>query len=34
VSAKYEFIDAPKAQHPIVKMCDWAGVSRSGYYEP
>jgi putative transposase len=33
VSVKYEFIDAQKAQHPIVKMCDWAGVSRSGYYE-
>jgi putative transposase len=33
VSAKYEFIDAQKAQYPIVKMCDWAGVSRSGYYE-
>ena len=33
MSVKYEFIDAQKAQHPIVKMCDWAGVSRSGYYE-
>jgi putative transposase len=33
VSAKYEFIDAQKAHYPIVKMCQWAQVSRSGYYE-
>ncbi|MEU7988289.1 hypothetical protein AB0B56_25800 [Streptosporangium canum] len=31
--AKYELIDAEKAHHPIVKMCAWLGVSRSGYYE-
>jgi putative transposase len=33
VSAKYEFIDAQKAHYPIVKMCQWVQVSRSGYYE-
>jgi putative transposase len=33
VSAKYEFIDAQKAHYPILKMCQWAQVSRSGYYE-
>lgn len=31
--AKYEFIDAQKANYPIVRMCDWARVSRSGYYD-
>lgn len=33
MSSKYEFIDAEKASFPIVKMCAWAGVSTSGYYE-
>jgi putative transposase len=33
VSAKYEFIDAEKAHYPIVKMCAWAAVSTSGFYE-
>jgi putative transposase len=33
VSAKFELIDAEKANFPIVKMCEWAGVSTSGYYE-
>ncbi|UUW89638.1 IS3 family transposase [Pimelobacter simplex] len=33
VSAKYEFIDAQKAHYPVVKMCAWAGVSRSGFYD-
>jgi putative transposase len=33
VSAKFEFIDAQKADLPIVKMCEWAEVSTSGYYE-
>jgi putative transposase len=32
VSAKYGFIDAQKAHFPILKMCQWAQVSRSGYY--
>jgi putative transposase len=33
VSAKFEFIDAQKAQYPIVKMCAWLDVSTSGFYE-
>jgi putative transposase len=33
VSAKFEFIDAQRADFPIVKMCEWAEVSTSGYYE-
>jgi putative transposase len=33
VTSKYEFIDAEKANYPIVKMCDWLNVSRSGFYE-
>ncbi len=33
MSAKFEFIDAQKADFPIVKMCAWAEVSTSGYYE-
>jgi len=33
VRAKYEFIDAQKAYYPVVKMCTWLGVSRSGFYE-
>lgn len=33
MSARYEFIDAQKAHYPIVTMCAWANVSRSGYYE-
>ncbi|MEV0830088.1 hypothetical protein [Nonomuraea rubra] len=31
--AKYELIDAEKANHKIARMCAWLGVSRSGYYE-
>jgi len=33
VSSKYEFIDGEKANYPIVKMCRWAEVSTSGFYE-
>jgi transposase InsO family protein len=33
VSAKLELIDAQKADFPIIKMCEWAEVSTSGYYE-
>jgi putative transposase len=33
VRAKFELIDAEKANFPIVKMCEWARVSTSGYYE-
>ena len=31
MTAKFEFIDAQKANFPIVKMCVWAEVSTSGY---
>jgi transposase InsO family protein len=33
VSAKFAFIDAEKDNYPIRKMCAWAGVSKSGFYE-
>jgi putative transposase len=33
VSSIYEFIDGEKANYPVVRMCDWADVSRSGFYE-
>jgi putative transposase len=33
VSARFDFIDAEKAYYPIVKMCRWAAVSTSGFYE-
>lgn len=33
MSSVYEFIDGEKANYPIVKMCEWSGVSRSGFYE-
>jgi transposase InsO family protein len=33
VSAKFEFIDAEKASYPVLRMCSWLGVSRSGFYE-
>ncbi len=33
MTAKFEFIDAQKADFPIVKMCLWTEVSTSGYYE-
>jgi putative transposase len=33
VREKYDLIDAEKANFPIVKMCEWAEVSTSGYYE-
>jgi transposase InsO family protein len=33
VTAKFEFIDAEKANYPVTAMCGWACVSRSGYYE-
>lgn len=33
MSSKYEFIDGEKANYPIVKMCLWANVSKSGFYE-
>ncbi len=33
MSSKYEFIDGEKANYPIIKMCRWAHVSTSGFYE-
>jgi transposase InsO family protein len=33
VSDKFEFIDGQKYAYPIVKMCSWLEVSRSGFYE-
>lgn len=33
MSSKYEFIDGEKANYPIVKMCRWAQVSKSGFYD-
>lgn len=33
MSSKFEFIDGEKANYPITRMCVWAEVSRSGFYE-
>ncbi|MBT2394316.1 IS3 family transposase [Streptomyces sp. ISL-1] len=33
MSDKYEFIDGEKDDFPISKMCAWAGVSSSGFYD-
>jgi putative transposase len=33
VSEKFTFIEAEKADYPIVKMCAWLDVSTSGFYE-
>lgn len=33
MSSKYEFIEGEKANYPISKMCRWAEVSKSGFYE-
>jgi transposase-like protein len=33
VSAKYAFIESEEGNHPITRMCEWSGVSRSGYYD-
>lgn len=33
MSDKFEFIDGEKYAYPVVKMCVWLEVSRSGYYE-
>ena len=33
MSSKFEFIDGEKASYPIVSMCRWAQVSRSGFYD-
>ena len=29
---KYALVDAEKANYSVGKMCDWLGVSRSGFY--
>ena len=33
MTARFEFIDAERANYPVVRMCVWAQVSASGYYE-
>ncbi len=33
MSSKYEFIDGEKANYRTIKMCRWAQVSTSGFYE-
>jgi putative transposase len=33
VSAKYAFIAGEEGNYPVIKMCAWSRVSRSGYYE-
>ena len=33
MSEIHALIEAEKANYPIIKMCEWAGVSRSGFYE-
>ena len=33
MSSKYEFIDGEKANYPLLSMCRWLDVSRSGFYE-
>jgi len=33
VTVKYAFICGEEGNYPIEKMCSWAKVSRSGYYE-
>ena len=30
---RYAYIDSLRGQYPIVKMCCWCGVSKSGYYD-
>jgi transposase InsO family protein len=32
MSEKYAFIEAEKANYPVVKMCGWSDVSTSGFY--
>lgn len=33
MSEKYEFIDGLKYAYPIVRMCAWLSVSKSGFYD-
>jgi len=32
VNEKYAFINAEKANYPIIKGCRWLSVSRAGFY--
>jgi putative transposase len=32
VTVKYAFIESEEGNYPIVRMCQWSKVSRSGYY--
>ncbi len=33
MSVKYAFIRSEEGNYPMVRMCIWAGVSKSGYYQ-
>ncbi len=33
MTAKYAFIESEEGNYPIARMCEWAQVSRSGYYD-
>ena len=33
MSVKYAFIASEEGNYAIIKMCAWAKVSRSGYYD-
>ena len=33
MTAKYAFIESEEGCYPIILMCRWARVSRSGYYD-
>jgi putative transposase len=33
VTSKYEFIDAEKANYPVINMCAWMDVSKAGFYD-
>ena len=33
MTEKYAFIESEEGNYPIVQMCRWSNVSRSGYYD-
>ena len=33
MTAKYAVIEAESANYPIIKMCGWLEISRSGFYQ-
>lgn len=33
MTEKYAFIESEEGNYPVVRMCQWAKVSRSGYYD-